>query len=94
MVANAIGNTIANFNCFAGQAINLGLAAVVSQCVEMCIRDSAHIGAGRQGIVLLRNLGAACHLAQAGDVPIFTLAELLIEPVSYTHLDQPVHPYS
>ena len=33
MVANAIGNTIANFNCFAGQAINLGLAAVVSQCV-------------------------------------------------------------
>ena len=33
MVANAIGNTIGNFNCFAGQAINLGLAAVVSQCV-------------------------------------------------------------
>ena len=33
MVANAIGNTISNFNCFAGQAINLGLAAVVSQCV-------------------------------------------------------------
>ena len=30
---NAIGNTISNFNCFAGQAINLGLAAVVSQCV-------------------------------------------------------------
>ena len=33
MVANAIGNTIGNFNCFAGSAINLGLAAVVSQCV-------------------------------------------------------------
>ena len=33
MVANAIGNTISNFNCFAGSAINLGLAAVVSQCV-------------------------------------------------------------
>ncbi len=33
MVANAIGNTIGNFNCFAGQAINLGLAAVVSQCI-------------------------------------------------------------
>ena len=33
MVANAIGNTLGNFNCFAGQAINLGLAAVVSQCV-------------------------------------------------------------
>ena len=33
MVANAIVNTIANFNCFSGSAINLGLAAVVSQCV-------------------------------------------------------------
>ena len=33
MVANAIGNTLGNFNCFAGQALNLGLAAVVSQCV-------------------------------------------------------------
>ena len=33
MVANAIGNALGNFNCFAGQAINLGLAAVVSQCV-------------------------------------------------------------
>jgi len=33
VAANAIGNTISNFNCFAGQAINLGLAAVVSQCV-------------------------------------------------------------
>ena len=33
MVANALGNTISNFNCFAGSAINLGLAAVVSQCV-------------------------------------------------------------
>lgn len=33
IVANAIGNTIGNFNCFAGQAVNLGLAAIVSQCV-------------------------------------------------------------
>ena len=33
IVANAIGNTIGNFNCFAGSAVNLGLAAVVSQCV-------------------------------------------------------------
>ena len=33
MVANAIGNTLGNFNCFVGQAMNLGLAAVVSQCV-------------------------------------------------------------
>lgn len=33
MVANAIGNTIGNFDCFAGSAINLGLAAVASQCV-------------------------------------------------------------
>ena len=33
IVANAIGNTVGNFNCFAGSAVNLGLAAVVSQCV-------------------------------------------------------------
>ena len=33
IVANAIGNTLGNFHCFAGQAINLGLTTVVSQCV-------------------------------------------------------------
>ena len=33
IVANAIGNTLGNFHCFAGQAINLGLITVVSQCV-------------------------------------------------------------
>ena len=33
MVANAIGNTLGNFNCFVGQAMSLGLAAVVSQCI-------------------------------------------------------------
>lgn len=41
MVANAIGNTIGNFNCFAGSAINLGLAAVVSQCVGAGEYDQA-----------------------------------------------------
>lgn len=43
MVANAIGNTISNFNCFAGQAINLGLAAVVSQCVGAGEFDQARV---------------------------------------------------
>ncbi|MBE6910247.1 MAG: MATE family efflux transporter [Ruminococcaceae bacterium] len=33
IVANAIGNTLGNFHCFAGQAVNLGLTTVVSQCV-------------------------------------------------------------
>lgn len=43
MVANAIGNTLGNFNCFAGQALNLGLAAVVSQCVGAGEFDQARI---------------------------------------------------
>ena len=33
VVANAIGNILGNFHLFAGQAVNLGLAPVVSQCV-------------------------------------------------------------
>ena len=33
IVANAIGNTLGNFHCFAGQGLNLGLTTVVSQCV-------------------------------------------------------------
>ena len=33
IVANAIGNTLGNFHCVAGQAMNLGLTTVVSQCV-------------------------------------------------------------
>jgi len=33
IVANAIGNTLGNFHCFAGQAVNLGLTTVISQCV-------------------------------------------------------------
>ncbi len=43
MVANAIGNTIGNFNTFAGQAINLGLAAVISQCVGAGEFDQARL---------------------------------------------------
>lgn len=39
-----------------------------------------HISAGGQGVVLLCDLGAARHLAQAGNVPILALAKLLIEP--------------
>ena len=33
IVANAIGNTLGNFQCVAGQAVNLGLTTVTSQCV-------------------------------------------------------------
>ena len=33
IVANAIGNTLGNFHCFAGQGLNLGMTTVVSQCV-------------------------------------------------------------
>ena len=62
MVANAIGNTIANFNCFAGQAINLGLAAVVSQCVGAGEFDQARaymkkIVKWTYGIMAVVNLG-------------------------------------
>ena len=33
IVANAIGNTLGNFHCFAGQSVALGTATVISQCV-------------------------------------------------------------
>ena len=33
IVANAIGNTLGNFHCFAGQAMSLGVTTVISQCV-------------------------------------------------------------
>ena len=33
ITANAIGNTFSNFHCFTGQAINLGMTTVVSQCI-------------------------------------------------------------
>ncbi len=41
IVANAIGNTLGNFHCFAGQAINLGLTTVISQCVGAGDFDAA-----------------------------------------------------
>ena len=45
-------------------------------------RGHAHISAWGQGVVLLRDLGAARHFAQAGDVPILAFAKLFIEPAS------------
>ena len=33
IVANAIGNTLGNFHCFAGMAVSLGTATVTSECV-------------------------------------------------------------
>ncbi len=41
IVANAIGNTLGNFHCFAGQAVGLGLTTVVSQCVGAGNFDAA-----------------------------------------------------
>ena len=41
IVANAIGNTLGNFHCFAGQAMNLGVTTVISQCVGAGDYDGA-----------------------------------------------------
>ena len=41
IVANAIGNTLGNFHCFAGQAMNLGVTTVISQCVGTGDYDGA-----------------------------------------------------
>ena len=41
ITANAIGNTMGNFHCFAGQAIGMGLTTVVSQCVGAGAYDRA-----------------------------------------------------
>ncbi|MBQ9459600.1 MAG: MATE family efflux transporter [Oscillospiraceae bacterium] len=41
IVANAIGNTLGNFHCFAGSAMGLGLTTVVSQCVGAGDFDAA-----------------------------------------------------
>ena len=41
ITANAIGNTMGNFHCFAGQAICMGLTTVVSQCVGAGAYDQA-----------------------------------------------------
>ncbi len=41
VTANAIGNTLGNFHCFAGQAVSLGSAVVVSQCAGAGAFDQA-----------------------------------------------------
>ncbi len=58
IVANAIGNTLGNFHCFAGQAMNLGLMTVVSQCV-----GAGDFGAARY---YLRKLVKATYALMAG----------------------------
>jgi len=57
IVANAIGNTLGNFHVFAGQAVNLGMTTVVSQCVGAGDFD----GARRY----LRKLVKACYALMA-----------------------------
>ena len=77
IVANAIGNTIGNFNCFAGQAINLGLAAVVSQCV----------GAGEydQARMYLKKIMKATYALMTGvNLVIFALLPLIMRAYNVT----------
>lgn len=77
IVANAIGNTIGNFNCFAGQAINLGLAAVVSQCV----------GAGEydQARMYLKKIMKATYALMTGvNLVIFALLPLIMRVYNVT----------
>lgn len=57
IVANAIGNTMGNFHVFAGQALNLGLTTVVSQCVGAGDFDGARY--------YLRKLVKACYAMMA-----------------------------
>ena len=57
IVANAIGNTLGNFHCFAGQAVNLGMTTVVSQCVGAGDYDGARH--------YLRKLVKACYVLMA-----------------------------
>ncbi len=58
IVANAIGNTLGNFHCFAGQAVNLGVMTVVSQCVGAGDFDAARF--------YLRKLVKAAYALMAG----------------------------
>lgn len=53
IVANAIGNTLGNFHLFAGQAVNLGLTTVISQCVGAGEYDEAR--------AYMRKLSKACY---------------------------------
>ena len=41
ITANAIGNTMGNFHCFAGQAFCMGLTTVISQCIGAGAFDKA-----------------------------------------------------
>lgn len=41
IVANAIGNTLGTFHCFAGQAIDIGMVPVISRCVGADDYDGA-----------------------------------------------------
>ena len=58
IVANAIGNTLGNFHCFAGQAVSLGLMTVISQCVGAGDFDAARY--------YMRKLTKAAYALMAG----------------------------
>lgn len=69
IAANAVGNTMANFESLPGNAINLGLVAVVAQCVGAGDYEQARYYT-RQLIKLVY----ACHI-------VFNLAILLCMPL-------------
>ena len=71
IVANAIGNTLGNFHCFAGQALNLGMTTVVSQCVGAGDYDGARH--------YLRRLVKACYAMMAAvNLGIIALLPLIM----------------
>ncbi|MCR5825010.1 MAG: MATE family efflux transporter, partial [Oscillospiraceae bacterium] len=71
IVANAIGNTLGNFHCFAGQAVNLGLTTVSSQCVGAGDYDGARY--------YLRKLIRVCYAMMAAvNLGIIALLPLIL----------------
>ena len=58
ITANAIGNTVATFHCFVGQAIGLGLSTVVSRCVGALDYEKARY--------YTRRLVKACYVLMLG----------------------------
>ena len=69
IVANAIGNTLGNFHVFVGQAVNLGMTTVVSQCVGAGDYDGARRYL-RKLVMVCYALMAAVNLAIIAALPL------------------------
>ena len=71
IVANAIGNTLGNFHCCAGQGVSLGLMTVTSQCVGAGDFDAARY--------YMRKLTKAAYALMAGvNVLLIALLPLIM----------------